>query len=231
MKTVSDKTLRQAFGIYTRTELEYYEEDARKNPHVFSKHFERKMEKLLAARRKSTSYFFFNKTWKRILITVVLSILLLLASIISVAAWRKSLFEFFIRIYEDFSHVVVLETENMPLSGTGFVEYEISEPMDGFELLINYVDTDHREKYSKYRCGDKILIFRQMDAFAASFDIETAGGAVDIIHLSGQEYHYYHHDDINNIMWNNGAYIIMLSGNIDKDKLLDLAKATKMKIP
>jgi len=189
--------------------------------HEFSKRFERRMARLFA-RQNRPYYPMVNRAWKRALLAVIMTLLLMLAAM-SVGAIRERVIHFIITVYEKFSSVVLKpETLDFTLAQS----YMVTDLPFGFELH----DVDRYELFARhvYRHPDGYqLIFQQYEATHAKFIIDTEGTALQEVPLDGAAGQYYSRNGQENLLWYSHGYAFLLSGDLDKDTLVQIALSVR----
>ena len=107
-------------------------------------------------------------------------------------------------------------------------EYFISDLPDGFKM------TEYKRNIlfvsQTFTKEDKYICFNQSisNAYVCNIDNEY-GSSERYTDENGQTYLIYDFNDECMIMWKVEGYVLSISGNIDKDSLLDLCKSTKCK--
>ena len=195
--------------------------------HEFSAGFEKKMKKLIHRREKP--YFQFICTAGRRAACVAGAIVVISASAFSVKAVRDTVYDFIEDNFSDHQVVTVKDDEESPTTIEN--EYQITKLPKGFEETEHYAsDVDIYSVY-KLQNDNKFIVFEQFtkQTYNVSFDNEHTTFEV-FTDDNGQTYRVY---DFGRgeytFVWDNGKYIMQISGNLDKDEMLDLCRSTKMK--
>ena len=193
----------------------------------FSAGFEKKMKKLIHRREKP--YFQLICTAGRRAACVAGALVVISASAFSVKAVRETVYDFIEDNFSDHDVVTVKADEDSPATIEN--EYEITKLPAGFEETEHCAtDVDICSMYSS-KNDDKYILFEQFtkQTYNVSFDNEHTTEE-DITDDNGQIYRVYDHGNGEyTFVWDNGKYILQISGNLDKGELLDLCRSTKMK--
>ncbi len=195
--------------------------------HEFSAGFEKKMKKLIHRREKP--YFQFICTAGRRAACVAGALVVISASAFSVKAVRESVYDFIENNFSDHQVVTVKDDEESPTTIEN--EYQITKLPEGFKQTEHY--TSDVGIYSVYSSQDdnKFIVFEQFtkQTYNVSFDNEHTT-VENITDDNGQIYRVYDHGNGEcTFVWDNGKYIMQISGNLNKDEMLDLCRSTKMK--
>jgi hypothetical protein len=191
--------------------------------HIFSKKFEKKMDALV--RRQNKSYYkFINTTFKRVACVVAVIIISSSITVMSVEALRNAFYNFFVEIFEKFSIVSTVGDDSTPKKIDEL--YEITYNLDDYSIdyekqndfyrFITYVDDSCVINYYQYTKDYYNMLVNTEDADIVSIQIDGNDGIYFV------DNHKYNH-----IIWDNGEYIIYLSSNIDKNKLIKIANSVQ----
>lgn len=190
--------------------------------HEFSPAFERKMDKLIK-RRSLPFYMLINTAGKRIAGIVIGIIIALSATVISVDALREGFVDFITMVFSDHSVVKPVETETAPETIEEI--YGITADLSGYEIVYeNYSNTSVQIDYAK---GSTIISFRQYTK-NTSVHHNTESAETIAVDINGYEAIYYcDNHNYQNLVWDNGDYIISIDSNIGKNKLIEIAESVQ----
>lgn len=197
-----------------------------REPPVFSEKHNKKMRKLI--KRQSKPYFKLISTAGRRVACIIVAIIVFSASAMSVKAIREAVFDFITKIFSDHNVVTVESGTEIGYPETIETEYHISELPDGFEtmdIIRNDVSID-----ISYFNDDKYILFSQYtkSVYEEYFDNEYTDFE-KIFDETGQEYMLIITEADFTVIWDNGAYVLQIISNLDKEETLKLCKSTKMK--
>ncbi|MHB1453435.1 MAG: DUF4367 domain-containing protein [Saccharofermentanales bacterium] len=220
---IRDELLIQALKTYNERWTSQMPEDEDLIRHEFSQKFVWKMDKLIRAQKRST-YYLMNTMSKRIAVAVLLIFLTLFTTVFSVKALRDPAINFIINVYEKFSTIIFggssEETESFP----PFLEeyYEPSVLPDGFtrtkteDLMMLYV--------LEYKDGmDGILNYQQYTIKSGRITINTEGVEVEYVTINGFTGIYYSNLGYQTIVWNDGRYGYLISANLPREAIFEVA--------
>ncbi len=218
---MADKKFKRA--IFEALAHEYNSMIPQASEHTFSPEFERKMQKLIS-RREKPYYMLINTVGKRAACIILAVIIISTMTVVNVDALRNAFRDFFVNIFEKFS--IVQSADNDNTSETIEDIYEITYDLSGFTKEV-WVDTD-LDRRTRYIKDGYYIGFSQ--AVKSFFDerINTEDAVISTITVNGHEAMYYcDNHDYDTIIWDNGDYIFILSANVGKDELIEIAKSVQ----
>lgn len=195
-----------------------------KEEHTFSPGFEKRMKKLVK-RRDRPYYRMINTAAKRVACIIGILLIASFSTIMSVSALREAFKDFFINILERFSIVRTAENENVPSSVEDL--YEITDGLDGY--IIIYSEQDSISNNIIYQNDQNNTIdFSQYVKSEFDIAVNTEGADIAAIEINDKEAMFYEDNNgYKNILWDNGDYIIIISSDIGKDILIEIAKSVQ----
>lgn len=204
---------------------EYIESIPEHDVHAFSNGYRKKMDKLVK-RRKKSYYLLVNTAFKRSAVTAA-AVLFLLLMPLSVKAVRKEAYDFIIRIFPDHSELSIDKTDNS-YPKTINKEYTIPELEEEWEM--NVWRNDSQAIAKDFVNGDDYVLFYQctMDHYVVEYENDN----VDMekyVDEYGEDYLIGGTDDSVSLVWNNGEYVFLLSGSLNKEEALELCRTLKTK--
>ena len=190
--------------------------------HEFSPEFEKKMKKLINRRRKPY-YKIINTTGKRAACAAVIVIAASSVTIMNVDALRNAFSDFFMSIYEKFSTVQPVEDK---APETLEEIYEITYNLDDFEIVYEELNEYRHDIY--YAKDDIVIYFKQRTKDMYDLDVNTENAEILTVDINGHEAIYFtDNHNYNNLIWDNGDYIINLCSNINKNVLIKIAESVQ----
>ena len=202
------------------------------NETSFSKGFEKKMDKLIS-RRKKPYYILINTAFKRVAVIIIAFISISAVTVLSVDALRDLFKDFFVNIFSDHSHVLA-NTE--PEAGESSLtiaypekiesKYEITYDLSGYEKTV-YSD-DEMSVEIGYVNGEKSIDYSQYPVSHYDVFLNTEDAEIEHIDINGHDAMFFlDNNGYYSVSWNNGEYIIQLSSNLNKEKLIEIANSVQ----
>ena len=193
--------------------------------HTFSPEFEGQMDKLIKRRRKPY-YSIINTVGKRVAVIILAFFIVSFTTVMSVEALRKPFLKFITNMFSTHSEIKSDSDDSKEYPKTIESKYDITNGVNGYgrDVLC-----DESSKVSlHYSLGDNLIEFEQrvVDGFTGYYNTEDA--AIEHIDINGHDamgwldnHNYY------NLIWNNGEYVIVISSNISKSELIEMAKSVQ----
>lgn len=187
-----------------------------------------------------------------LLIAIILTILL---STFGLVAAREPIARFFVKVYERFTHIVFnIPDETVSPDATkgpgtangaevprvggpavpnpgmnanqtndlkvpswlpdGYVQTSVLEQPDF--LLITYANSIHEE-----------ILFERRPVNVAGIAVDTENAKTETVVVGKSEGIYYANKDVNNLVWQDGSYVYIISGNLTKSVAVHIGNSTK----
>lgn len=192
---------------------------------AFSSKFERDMEYLLL-RQQNPPRRLHHVFAKRIAL-IALTVALAATSLMSVEAIRIPVLRFFTEVHETFTRIVFGgEDEQTPLPEEiqqvylpsflpeGFTQD--SELFDPSFVIVSYVNGTDYFEWSQYTHN-----------FA--HHVNTEGVTLETLERDGKSYLYYSQQGQQTLIWEEGGYSFLCSGNLSKEVLLQIVTSLEIK--
>lgn len=193
--------------------------------HTFSHGFEKQMDKLIK-RRKKPYYSLVNTVGKRVAVIILAFVMISFTTVMSVEALRKPFISFITNMFSSHSEIRSDPEDSKQYPATIESKYDITEGIDGYKVILEeQYDNNRTLDYSK----DNIVVsFEQHIVDDFDMHTNTEGATIEHIDINGHEaigwfdnHNYYH------LIWNNGEYVIVISSNIGRNKLIGIAKSVQ----
>ncbi len=202
---------------------ENYNADDKQEVIEFSKKHQRKMRKLLSGRNKLLHITGTGSHAKRVLACTAILLIIVIIPVFSVDALRSKLFNFIIDMKQTYTEIIFRDDPDINdsyHSDTISFEYLPS----GFKLEKK----EERENfiYMKFKSEDKYFTF-SMYSISGSIGIDTENAQVKRVMINNYEALYSSNLNVNILVWNDGIFSYKLSGNIDEDTMIEIAKKIK----
>ena len=209
--------------LFDEQTAELLQDIDRSEPHIFSRRHEKKMQKLFKRQRKP--YFKLISTAGHRAACVFAAIVVLSASAMSVKAVRKTFFDFITSVFSDHQVITADSDSCSGYPSTIKEEYRITKLPEGFEQQY-YNKTDTRVDIPYYSTSSRIL-FTQFtkDSFRIIFTDDAK--SQEYTDTDGQKYQVVITEYETVYIWDNGRYVFMVSGSLDKDKMIELCRSVK----
>ena len=209
--------------LFDEQTLEFLQDVDRFEPHIFSKRHDKKMKKLFKRQRKP--YFKLISTAGRRAACVFAAIVVLSSSAMSVKAVRKTFFDFITSVFSDHQVISADTGSNDGYPDTIEEEYRISKLPQGFKQ--QYHNRTETMVDIPYYSSDSRIISTQFtkDSFEIIFTDEAK--TEEFADTDGQKYQIVVTEYETVYIWDNGRYVFMVSGDLDKETMLDLCRSVK----
>ena len=196
--------------------------------HVFSEKFEKKMRKLIR-RRKKPYYMMINTGFKRAACIIIAFLVISFTTVMSVDALRKPFLDFITRIFSDHTSIETILALDKTYPDRIEEKYEISLGLDDYSLQNRNINDCMIVSYYLNTLNSKTyIIFNQMTIDQFKLNLNTQDSEIESVELKSAEAVFYSgKSGDNNLIWNNGRYIICLSSNVSKDILIRLADSVQ----
>lgn len=192
--------------------------------HKFSGKFEKKMNKLIKRRRKP--YFHvINTVGKRAACIIIAFLTASTATVMSVDALREAVIGFFMKTFDTYSLVKLVDDGSHP--DTIEEIYEITYDLSGYR--VEWEDNSISTRQSIYCKGDKYIYFFQYSRDIGDFFANTEDAVIYKTEINGYDGIYYlDNNDYNTFIWDDGRYTFRIGTNLDKNEAYEIAKSVKV---
>ncbi|MCR5480630.1 MAG: DUF4367 domain-containing protein [Ruminococcus sp.] len=193
--------------------------------HTFSPGFEKQMDKLIK-RRKKPYYSLVNTVGKRVAVIILAFVMVSFTTVMSVDALRNPFLSFITNMFSSHSEIKSDPEDSKQYPATIESKYDITEGVDGYsrDVMLD----NKGEVNLLYSQGDDVIELEQHIVDDFDMHTNTEGATIEHIDINGHEaigwfdnHNYYH------LIWNNGEYVIVISSNIGKDELIEIAKSVQ----
>lgn len=218
---MSNEKLKQA--IFEALTPEYESAVPQIDDHIFSSAFEKKMAKLIRWRNKP--YFMMvNTVGKRVACFIIGIFIASSLAIMNVEALRNAFIDFFMNIFDKFSIVQSIDTDESPQTIDDI--YEITYDLSDY--TIDYEEYDNYSRNITYMNGNDVIDYYQYVKSVYDIHINTEDSTVITMMINDHEAIYFcDNHNYHNLIWDNGYYIISLRTTIGKDELIDIANSVQ----
>lgn len=180
--------------------------------HKFSKKYTEKMKEIFQTETKENKHKLSKKTIKILLIAAIL--LFLATTVFAIPASR----EFIIDKFFNHSEYNVFDTND----AKDVTSLNLNYIPTGFEKTEEYISNDFY--IENYKNIDKSFTVEKC-TLTANIGFDTEKYDSDNIRINGIDAVYYRSDnELKGIIFNDGEYIFIINGNIDKKELVNIAQ-------
>lgn len=191
--------------------------------HNFSSEFEQKMSRLIK-RRNKPYFMFINTLGKRVACIIIGIFIASSLTIMSVEALRNAFVDFFMNIFEKYSIVKSIDTDESPQTIEDI--YEITYDLSDYSYDLWVCDDSCR--LTEYTNGEIYINFEQYTKNEYDMHLNTENADIERMMINNHEAIYYvDNHNYNHIIWDNGDYIISLNSNIVLNVLIDIANSVQ----
>lgn len=209
-------------AIHEAMERDYRNLTNSSEKHIFSPKFEKRMKRLIK-RRNKPYYRIVNTSVKRAACIAAAVLIVSSTAIMSVDALRNAFIDFIVSVYEKFS-IIFTEDKKAP----EIIEEIYNITYDLNDYTIDYHEYNEIFRNTVYVKDDYVIDFSQYIKSAYDLLINTENAETIAIDLNGNEaVYFYDNHNYSHIIWDNGDYIIDISSNLDKNKLINIAKSVE----
>lgn len=201
----------------------YYE------PHCFTKRFEQKMKRLLKRAQRPPALDYTIRFSKRAAIALLAALLASFTTVMSVAAWRESFFRFVEQKFREYS-IVSYEPINSNSNfddPSKFIAYSPTYIPDSFRLVNEIWRGRVQLRYEG--ANNTYITYRQVKLGETELRINTEGVDMQAVEFNGYNAYYYSNLGSHSLFWDDGIYSYVVSSNIDKNTVIEIAESIKIK--
>lgn len=173
----------------------------------FSKSFDKQMNRLIDKMRKDKYHKLTRKSVQTLIIAAI--ILSFATTAFAIPSSRKYIIKQF-KDHFSYSVVEIDDVESVESIVVGYIPdgFELINTSSSFGIVKEY--KNHNEWFTINK--DEINVETNFDSLERKHKI-----------INGTEYLLFTTDSTNGIIWNNGLYTYTITGNIEKDELINIA--------
>lgn len=192
--------------------------------HKFSRRFERKIKKIIREQRRSPAMRralqIARQTAAAILITATIGF----SCLMTVEAYRAKFIEVITEVFYDLTHYRFFSSWQ---SDTELGEIEFGYLPKGMDEIRREVIPDPKSQtiYFENSSGQQLKFSQQLVTNSTSLDIilDTEDGTTTTISFGDYDASLIVKDDVSILMWENGSYLMLLSGDFPSDEIIKIA--------
>lgn len=217
--SISKKEFKDAFRTVMSQEFEDILYNEPVEEHIFSQKFEHRMNKIIRAEKKKM-WHWYNTVTKKVAI-IIITLTILITTVSNVDAIRTPIVNFFVEVYESFSHYFLSGDLKEKID----YEYHLSSIPSGFyETNVIYDSTRIVHIYE----SDNKNVIELSQTITDSIDlyVDNEHGTINKIFINDVEINIYISDGCTQAIWISDSYLLMLTyyGNIDLESMTELIK-------
>lgn len=189
----------------------------------FSAEHENEMQNIFRKERKKMLLKRITKYIKRAAVICLMVAVASSITLFSVEAWRIKIMNFVVEMKQTHSKIVFEENSTKGDTYTSD-ELTIGYLPDGFQLEKSDVK---KNKVNLVFKGDEKYFIFSMNDINGSMIIDTENATIKKVMINGQEAFFSSNSNINILVWHEGEFSYRLSGTIDENEMVKIAKNTK----
>lgn len=205
----------------------------------FSARFDRRMGRLilraekleaLASRRSAAPFRSPRRRLARRRLIAAAIILAILTSLLSITAAREAVFRFVVTVYEKYSEIIfpqktgTSESDTLPTLGENIADIMPQELPGGYKQK-SYVSSADYVRIVFANAAAQEVIIERIASIGLRMLIDTERTKSEYVYIDGREIIYYSKNQMQSIVWQDGRYVYIISGRIDKETLVDIVRS------
>lgn len=220
---ITETEFKNAFREVVSSEFSHIPTDENSIDYVFSKRFEKRMEKLIKSQKKAY-WGLINTASKRAAI-IVLAILTMFTTAFSVKAIREPIVKFMTEIYETFTHYFFEGDTAKAITK----EYVISQIPAGFDEKNKIENKNSITRVYESNSGDSIIFSQYTTKYSIGYLLDNENNKTYTEKISDTEIVFYEAYDTIQALWVKDGYAFNITGygNIDFDMIKQIIKSIK----
>lgn len=194
------------------------ERDKKSDSHVFSAQYNKNIKRIIKEYSRTPMQQKFAAFRKYAAAILIIFILLNGVLVVTVRAYREKTFEIIIKVYKQFTSIII-ETDEAPELLNENLEFkEPSYIPDGFNVI-----SDIKTNISRiidYVNDDKILVYWQSIISNSEFGFDTENTEIKEIIIDEHVIRYVFNKGAYNVFWVDNEYSYLITGEISFEELL-----------
>lgn len=193
--------------------------------HIFSDGFKRKMDKLIT-RQKNPFYNIVNTKVKKVACIIAVIFIAAFSTVMSVEALRNAFKDFFMSIFSDHSEISTVQDESYALPETIENSYDITYDLSNYDIV--YEDSNDFSRNIIYQNNDIVIDYCQYVKSEFDIGVNTENAEISTVTIQNSEaIYFFDNNNYHHLIWDNEEYVIMISSNIGKNELIDIANSVQ----
>lgn len=195
------------------------ERDKDKEPHVFSKRYNKNMKKIIKEYSRTPMQEKFATIRKYVATILIIFILVNGILIATAEGYRENFFKIITTVYEKFTSIITeVEDEHF------YEELNFIEPTyipDGFKV-VNYIETEITRKIDYRNDYNDIIVFMQGIITSEEIRIDSEGTSIEEMKISNQVVSYVFNKGIYNGFWNDEQYSYSITAMVSYEEFVKI---------
>lgn len=190
--------------------------------HIFSKRFQKKMNKTIKQERRSLFMKSFVNYGKKIAVVFLIFISIVFATTMSVEAYRVKFFEIVTEVWEEFTSIIFESKESIndakliPTVSEYIPSdfYIIEENINDYMYSVIYTNSINEEIFYEQRLisdGEVLL--------------DTENIEIEIMQIGNQEVVLFTNKGVNQIYWSDNVHTYTIISSIKRKEIIEMAKS------
>ena len=162
----------------------------------------------------------------RVLAVAIIAIIATTITVFAVPALRNAV----IQMFRNSTEVTFNVSESSAVGSAPMLLYAPEYIPDGFALSKSSGDEDTKSNLMVYKdANNNVIDFSQHALENFSININTNGEEFEEIEVNNHKMHYSSSMGMQTLWWNDEQCFYIISSNLDKNELIKIAKATRLK--
>ncbi len=159
---------------------------------------------------------------RRRAVAIVAAILILIGCAMSISPVRAAIIEFFIRVYEEFTHIFINEIHSYEDEDHEFTIYVPTHIPEDFILVQRKTD---RYVLLVYEKETDYITYSQQVVEHVSIGFNTEGVQSEEVEIKGLPARFYSNQGIQSLIWYDDLYIYTVLSSLDRDTVFKIANS------
>lgn len=193
--------------------------------HIFSKRFERKMKRLIRNQRRTPRIRKIFLTAKRITAAVLVLTMLSFSGLMTLEAYREKFIEMITEVMDDLTHFKIFSSWNESIRMGEIIFGYLPEGMSEVERMCDE-ETQGQIIYFEDLDGKQLRIDIQLVTEETDYEIILDTELVDStkVDIAGNEAKLVVKGERSTLLWKDEPFILMVTGDMNSDELIQVAK-------
>lgn len=193
--------------------------------HIFSDDFQKKMDKLIV-KQKNPFYKIVNTRVKKAACIIAVIFIAAFTTVMSVDALRNVFKDFFMSIFSDHSEISAVQDESYAVPETIENSFNITYDLSNYDIV--YEDSNDFSRNIVYQNDEIIIDYYQYVKSEFDMGVNTENAEINTVTIQNSEAIYFlDNNNYHHLIWDNDEYVIMISSNIGKNELIDIANSVQ----
>jgi hypothetical protein len=202
---------------------------SRDSGYVVSDTFQQNMARLIRAQRKPY-YPLIRTNGRKTLLALAAALILMISLVFSVSALREPFLEFLVKTYEKFSSMVFVQSEQETTLPTALEQQYVPAYIPkGYMLNEENSVVLSSLQMLLFEGKQDTIEFQQFVLGSVAFTANTEGVQTEEVLIGNDVGLYYSNLGKQSLVWENDLYGFSLTGHVEQDELLAMARSLEEK--